>query len=169
MDSSFDSTVYVDSGQPILLLALSPSRGHSYQFYWRLGVPPFRRVCCQRGSVPLLDTWNVSTFELLLHQGNRDGDERPLRNSALRQGSFGRTQLSIWDLPMLAWCVVPIFSAVANEQSFDISLRGGLYQLLAWGGAISRRTSLLFRHGFAPAGCQGTRHRWTGLRPHLSG
>jgi hypothetical protein len=47
--------------------------------------------------------------------------------------SFARFQLSIWDLPTLAWCIVPIFSGVANEQSFGISLRGGLYQLLAWG------------------------------------
>jgi uncharacterized membrane protein YGL010W len=47
--------------------------------------------------------------------------------------SFERSQLSIWDLPMLAWCAVPIFSAVANEQSIGVSLRGGLYQSLAWG------------------------------------
>jgi hypothetical protein len=46
---------------------------------------------------------------------------------------FDRFQLSIWDLPMLAWCVVPIFSGVANGQSIGVSLRGGLYQLLAWG------------------------------------
>jgi hypothetical protein len=47
--------------------------------------------------------------------------------------SFDRSQLSIWDLPMLVWCVVPIFSALVNEQSIGVSLRGGLYQLLAWG------------------------------------
>jgi hypothetical protein len=47
--------------------------------------------------------------------------------------SFNKFQLSIWDLPMLAWCVVPIFSGVANGQSIGVSLRGGLYQLLAWG------------------------------------
>jgi hypothetical protein len=47
--------------------------------------------------------------------------------------SFARFQLSIWDLPMLAWCIVPIFSAVANEQSIGVSLSGGLYQLLSWG------------------------------------
>lgn len=47
--------------------------------------------------------------------------------------SFDRSQLSIWDLPMLAWCAVPIVSALVNEQSIGVSLRGGLYQLLAWG------------------------------------
>src|SRR5271170_7888509 len=47
--------------------------------------------------------------------------------------SCDRLRLSIWDLPMLAWCIVPIFSAVANELSIGVSLRCGLYQLLAWG------------------------------------
>src|SRR5271156_6579259 len=40
--------------------------------------------------------------------------------------SLGRFQLSIWDLPMLAWCVVPIFSAIANDQGIGVTLRGGL-------------------------------------------
>jgi hypothetical protein len=47
--------------------------------------------------------------------------------------SFNRFQLSIWDFPMLGWCIVPIFSTVANQQSIGVGLRGGLYQLLVWG------------------------------------
>ena len=48
--------------------------------------------------------------------------------------SFARFQPGIWDIPMLAWCLVPVFSALVNEQSIGVGLRGGLYQLLAWGG-----------------------------------
>ncbi len=34
---------------------------------------------------------------------------------------------------MLAWCVVPVFSALANMQAFPILVRSELYQILAWG------------------------------------
>ena len=47
--------------------------------------------------------------------------------------SFSRFKLSFWDLPMLAWCVVPLFSALANIQGFSVALRSELYQILAWG------------------------------------
>jgi hypothetical protein len=49
-----------------------------------------------------------------------------------REG-FSRFKLSFWDLPMLAWCVVPLFSALANMQDFSIVVRSELYQILAWG------------------------------------
>jgi hypothetical protein len=47
--------------------------------------------------------------------------------------SFSRFKLSFWDLPMLAWCVVPLFSALANMQGFSVAVRSELYQILAWG------------------------------------
>ena len=47
--------------------------------------------------------------------------------------SFSRFKLSFWDLPMLAWCVVPLFSALANIQGFSVTVRSELYQILAWG------------------------------------
>ncbi len=47
--------------------------------------------------------------------------------------SFLRFKLSFWDLPMLAWCVVPVFSALANMQAFPVVVRSELYQILAWG------------------------------------
>ncbi len=47
--------------------------------------------------------------------------------------SFRRFKLSFWDLPMLAWCVVPLFSALANMQDFSIVVRSELYQIFAWG------------------------------------
>jgi hypothetical protein len=47
--------------------------------------------------------------------------------------SFSRFKLSFWDLPMLAWCVVPLFSALANIQGFSVAVRSELYQILAWG------------------------------------
>jgi hypothetical protein len=46
---------------------------------------------------------------------------------------FGGFQLSFWDLPMLAWCVVPLLSALANAQGFVLMVRSELYQILAWG------------------------------------
>jgi hypothetical protein len=46
---------------------------------------------------------------------------------------FDRFQLSFWDLPMLAWCVVPLLSALANAQGLLVMVRSGLYQILAWG------------------------------------
>jgi hypothetical protein len=47
--------------------------------------------------------------------------------------SFRRFKLSFWDLPMLAWCAVPLFSALANMQDFSIVVRSELYQIFAWG------------------------------------
>ena len=47
--------------------------------------------------------------------------------------SFSRFKLSFWDLPMLAWCVVPLFSALANMQDVSIVVRSELYQIFAWG------------------------------------
>jgi len=46
---------------------------------------------------------------------------------------FSRFQLSFWDLPMLAWCVVPLLSAIANSRGFAVAARSELYQILAWG------------------------------------
>jgi hypothetical protein len=47
--------------------------------------------------------------------------------------SFSRFKLSFWDLPMLAWCILPLFSGLANEQAFSVMVRSELYQILAWG------------------------------------
>jgi hypothetical protein len=46
---------------------------------------------------------------------------------------FGCFKLSFWDLPMLAWCIAPLFSALANMQGFSVAVRSELYQILAWG------------------------------------
>jgi hypothetical protein len=46
---------------------------------------------------------------------------------------LGRFQFSFWDLPMLAWCVVPLLSAAANAQGLVAAVRSELYQILAWG------------------------------------
>jgi hypothetical protein len=47
--------------------------------------------------------------------------------------AFTRCKLSLWDLPMLVWCIVPMLSALANFQGLAPTLRSGLYQTLAWG------------------------------------
>jgi hypothetical protein len=47
--------------------------------------------------------------------------------------TLGRFELSFWDLPMLAWCVIPLLSALANAQGLVPMLRSELYQILAWG------------------------------------
>jgi hypothetical protein len=47
--------------------------------------------------------------------------------------SFLRFKLSFWDLPMLVWCVVPLFSAFANMQALPVVARSELYQIFAWG------------------------------------
>jgi hypothetical protein len=46
---------------------------------------------------------------------------------------FQQFKLSFWDLPMLAWCCVPLLSGLANDQGLVSTLRSGLYQILAWG------------------------------------
>jgi hypothetical protein len=48
--------------------------------------------------------------------------------------SFGRFRLSIWDVPMAMWCLVPIFSAIANPGDSNQGAIDELYHLLAWGG-----------------------------------
>jgi hypothetical protein len=47
--------------------------------------------------------------------------------------SLSRLRWSIWDLPMLVWCTVPLLSGVVNAQGLGPSLRSELYQVLAWG------------------------------------
>jgi hypothetical protein len=47
--------------------------------------------------------------------------------------SLHRFRPSLWDLPMLAWCVVPLLSGIANELGIRSILRTEAYQLLAWG------------------------------------
>ena len=48
-----------------------------------------------------------------------------------------RFRLSLWDLPMIVWCVVPLLSGLANHAVYAGALRdglrGALYQFLAWG------------------------------------
>ena len=44
--------------------------------------------------------------------------------------SFRNFRLTFWDLPMLMWCIVPLFSSIANPE---YGVTGELYQLLAWG------------------------------------
>ncbi len=46
---------------------------------------------------------------------------------------YQRFVLSFWDLPMVAWCTVPLFSGIANSGMLNQGLRGEVYQLLAWG------------------------------------
>jgi hypothetical protein len=46
---------------------------------------------------------------------------------------FKRFKLSFWDLPILFWCSAPLFSGVANPQTFLAGLRGMVYLTLAWG------------------------------------
>jgi hypothetical protein len=49
------------------------------------------------------------------------------------RNAFSRCKLTLWDLPMLVWCIVPVLSALANFQGLAATLRSGLYQTLAWG------------------------------------
>jgi hypothetical protein len=46
---------------------------------------------------------------------------------------FARFRPSYWDVPMLAWCILPLLSGVANKQGIGASLRSEIYQVLAWG------------------------------------
>ena len=47
--------------------------------------------------------------------------------------SIRRFQLTLWDMPMLLWCISPMLSAIANALSMADLLRSEAYQLLAWG------------------------------------
>ncbi len=50
------------------------------------------------------------------------------------RAAFKRLSLSLWDLPIVVWCTVPVLTAIANpETSFIAGLRSELYQALAWG------------------------------------
>jgi hypothetical protein len=47
-----------------------------------------------------------------------------------------RFRPTVWDLPMILWCAVPMFSAVANAEYHGAlweGVRGTVYQVLAWG------------------------------------
>jgi hypothetical protein len=44
-----------------------------------------------------------------------------------------RFRLTLWDLPMLLWCMVPVLTSIANALPLTDMLRGEIYQLLAWG------------------------------------
>src|SRR5580692_2109868 len=44
-----------------------------------------------------------------------------------------RFELTLWDMPMLMWCMAPILSTIANALPLFDGLRGETYQLLAWG------------------------------------
>ena len=47
--------------------------------------------------------------------------------------SIRHFQLTLWDMPMLMWCMAPMLSAIANALPFTAMLRDETYQLLAWG------------------------------------
>jgi hypothetical protein len=50
------------------------------------------------------------------------------------RAAFSRLRLNFWDWPMLAWCTVPLLSILDNSDAAILtSLRGALYQILAWG------------------------------------
>lgn len=44
-----------------------------------------------------------------------------------------RFELTLWDLAMVMWCIVPLLSSIANQSVLTEGLRGEVYQLLAWG------------------------------------
>src|ERR1700757_1033524 len=46
--------------------------------------------------------------------------------------SFRTFRLTFWDLPMLAWCIVPLLSSIANPEFFGEDMACELYQVLAW-------------------------------------
>jgi hypothetical protein len=46
---------------------------------------------------------------------------------------FTHFKLSFWDLPILAWCFVPLLSAIANLRGFVAACQMESYQILAWG------------------------------------
>lgn len=44
-----------------------------------------------------------------------------------------RFRLTLWDLPMLLWCMVPVLTGIANVLPLSQMVRLETYQLLAWG------------------------------------
>ncbi|MBB6142813.1 type IV secretory pathway VirB3-like protein [Silvibacterium bohemicum] len=44
-----------------------------------------------------------------------------------------RFQLTLWDMPMLLWCMAPVLSGIANALPLGEMFRAETYQLLAWG------------------------------------
>jgi hypothetical protein len=51
----------------------------------------------------------------------------------LDRRGFATFRLTFWDLPMLVWCIVPLFSAIANPEYLGSGMEGEIYQILAWG------------------------------------
>ncbi|HVW77586.1 MAG TPA: hypothetical protein VHB45_08225 [Alloacidobacterium sp.] len=49
------------------------------------------------------------------------------------RNTIRRFSVTLWDIPMIVWCLVPIFSGTANSLSFAEIFHGEIYQLLAWG------------------------------------
>ncbi len=47
--------------------------------------------------------------------------------------SLVRLDWRLWDLPVIVWCLVPLVSGFANEQSAGDACRASLYQSLCWG------------------------------------
>ena len=51
--------------------------------------------------------------------------------------SLRRFRFSVWDVPMMLWCIVPLLSGAANHSAYQGALRAGVrgmaYQILAWG------------------------------------
>ena len=57
-----------------------------------------------------------------------------------------RIQLKLWDLPMIAWCLVPLLSTIANTDAALLpSLRSELLPDTSLGCALLCRASLLQR------------------------
>ena len=47
--------------------------------------------------------------------------------------SMQNIELTFWDIPMIMWCIVPLFSAIANPIPLSDGIRGTAYHVLAWG------------------------------------
>ncbi|MFT4114307.1 hypothetical protein [Silvibacterium sp.] len=47
--------------------------------------------------------------------------------------SLRNFRLTLWDLPMLMWCLAPLLSGIANALPAGTMFRMELFQLLAWG------------------------------------
>jgi hypothetical protein len=46
---------------------------------------------------------------------------------------FRAFQLTLWDMPMLLWCMAPLLSGIANALPIGSMMGAETYQLLAWG------------------------------------
>ncbi|WP_263359249.1 hypothetical protein [Acidicapsa ligni] len=47
--------------------------------------------------------------------------------------AFKRFRVTVWDIPIIMWCLAPLLSAIANPDNFSEGIRGAVYQFLAWG------------------------------------